>query len=586
MRGITPELNKGCQVQVHGSGGTTRIGIVRFIGHIHHKEGTYYGIELTDGSIGNNDGSIGDTRYFKMESGGEVSRWNSKIAKRGIFVRRYKIRKILRTPRKAIKTSFSSQKLRSPLPLRKTPRSPSSSDCPKRPRSHSPARRLARPRRLRQRLCTICGIDLNKLQPLADRILDHVLLGGYQQSQDGIGLEYMQVTHVLNCARELPNCFPETLTYLKLNFLDNNEQNILSRFEDAFEFLDGCYEENGICLVHCQQGKSRSASIVAAYLIARRGLSFNVAIERIKAVRPIVKVNKNFAEQLRVFERAAKRWRRNPHPKTKRLYGLQSFKQVKHKNKRRASHAPPVRRKLINLELVKPKRKSISATPARKSQLSLHLEEKDVRKSLSSGNWGDSVIVEDEGIEPAHSNGSAQSKEMNRKVVEEKDVNPSNNSGYVGSYRIPRSKRIRARSSPRTSEIKRENVSTGYSGIWAQVDLYEAEKKNQELKLKNQTDESATDAQTASYSPRVQTRGRTRTRSKPISPAVITTRKSPRNAPEVNNNITRGALTAGATSDIPEGRQAMRRLRNTTEFFTPSKPKAYSHIRSKTDIFL
>jgi len=579
MRGITPELNKGCHVQVHGSGGTTRIGIVRFIGHIHHKEGTYYGIELTDGSIGNNDGSIGNTRYFEMESEGEPSRWKSKKTKRGIFVRRYKIRKILRTPRKAIKTSFSTQKLRSPQPQRKTPRSPSS-DCPKRPRSHSPARRPSRLRRLRKRLCTICGIDLNFLQPLADRILDHVLLGGYQQSQDGNGLEHMQVTHVLNCARELPNCFPEVLTYLKLNFLDNNEQDIMSYFEDAFEFLDGCWEDNGVCLVHCQQGKSRSVSIVAAYLIARRGLSFNVAIERIKAIRPVVKVNKNFAEQLQLFERAAKRWRRNPHPQTKRLYGLQSFKQVKYKNKRRASHAPPVRRTLINQQLVKPKRKSISATPARKSQLSLHLEEKDVKKSVSSVNWGNLDIVEGLSIEPARSSGNLPSKRMNGKIVEEKDLNPSNNPGDSGAQRRTKFKRTRALSSPRTGEIKPKKVFTGYSGIWAQVDLHEAEKKNQELKLGNQNHDEPTDADTVAYSPRVHTRGRTRTR---IS-------ESPRNelrtAERGNDSVTEGALTSGTTIDLPQSQQAMRRLRNTTEFFTPSKSKAYSHIRSKTDIFL
>lgn len=580
MRGLTPELNKGCHVQVHGSGGTTRIGIVRFVGHIHHKEGTYYGIELTDGSIGNNDGSIGNTRYFEMESEGEPSRWKSKKTKRGIFVRRYKIRKILRTPRKAIKTSFSTQKLRSPQPKRKTPRSPSSSNCPKRPRSHSPARRPSRPRRLRKRLCTICGIDLNFLQPLADRILDHVLLGGYQQSQDGNGLEYLQVTHVLNCARELPNCFPEVLTYLKLNFLDNNEQDILSHFEDAFEFLDGCYEDNGVCLVHCQQGKSRSASIVAAYLIARRGLSFNVAIERIKAVRPVVKVNKNFAEQLQVFERAAKRWRRNPHPQTKRLYGLQSFKQVKYKNKRRASHAPPVRRLLINQQLVKPKRKSISATPARKSQLSSHLEEKDVKKSLSSVNWGNLDIVEGLSIEPARSSGNLPSKRMNGKMVEEKDLNPSNNAGDSGAQRRMKFKRTRALSSPRTGKIKPKKVSTGYSGIWAQVDIHEAEKKNQELKLENQNHDEPTDAHTASYSPRAHTRGRTRTRTSE-SP-----RKEVRTVELGNHGVTEGALTACTTIDLPESRQAMRRLRNTTEFCTPSKSKAYNHIRSKTDIFL
>merc|ERR1712060_515667 len=149
-----------------------------------------------------------------------------------------------------------------------------------------------------------------------------------------MGLTLSGVTHVLNCARELPNCFPGTLKYLKFDYADDNRQMILPCFEKAFEFMDQCYDEKGVCLVHCQQGKSRSAAVIAGYLMARRGLSLTAAIERMQAVRRVAKPNDNFMAQLSMFERATKRWRRNP--ETKRLYALQSFEQPRRKrNKER-----------------------------------------------------------------------------------------------------------------------------------------------------------------------------------------------------------------------------------------------------------
>ena len=40
-------------------------GIIRYVGKIHIHKGTYYGIELVDGSNGKHDGSLDGKKYFE-----------------------------------------------------------------------------------------------------------------------------------------------------------------------------------------------------------------------------------------------------------------------------------------------------------------------------------------------------------------------------------------------------------------------------------------------------------------------------------------------------------------------------------------
>lgn len=59
----------------------------------------------------------------------------------------------------------------------------------------------------------------------------------------------------------------------------------------------------GNVLVHCRQGVSRSASVVLAYLMKTKHLSYDEAFAFVKARRPRVSPNSSFSKQLRQFER-------------------------------------------------------------------------------------------------------------------------------------------------------------------------------------------------------------------------------------------------------------------------------------------
>jgi hypothetical protein len=60
--------------------------------------------------------------------------------------------------------------------------------------------------------------------------------------------------------------------------------------------------ENNVVLVHCLQGRSRSAAVIIAYLMRRLELDYDAALVLAKRYRSAIGPNPGFRDQLRVWQ--------------------------------------------------------------------------------------------------------------------------------------------------------------------------------------------------------------------------------------------------------------------------------------------
>ena len=78
---------------------------------------------------------------------------------------------------------------------------------------------------------------------------------------------------------------------------------LIPHLEKATSFINQAQINNGIILVHCQLGISRSTSCVIAYMIKYMGYTAMSALDFIKKKRTQVMPNFGFLQQLMVYEK-------------------------------------------------------------------------------------------------------------------------------------------------------------------------------------------------------------------------------------------------------------------------------------------
>ena len=92
----------------------------------------------------------------------------------------------------------------------------------------------------------------------------------------------------------------EHIEYLKIVIDDEENEDIAKYFTICNKFISYNFQNT---LVHCHQGISRSATIVIAYLMNTYRTNFDVAFQKLKSVRPVVKPNKGFIRQLESYSK-------------------------------------------------------------------------------------------------------------------------------------------------------------------------------------------------------------------------------------------------------------------------------------------
>lgn len=129
-------------------------------------------------------------------------------------------------------------------------------------------------------------------------------LGSVGAALNKEALKSLNITHILIVARSLSPAFPAEFTYKKIEVLDSPDTDLVKHFGECFTFIDEGISTGGNVLVHCFAGRSRSVTVVLAYLMKKHKMSLESAMSLVRSKRPQVAPNQGFMSQLENFEKS------------------------------------------------------------------------------------------------------------------------------------------------------------------------------------------------------------------------------------------------------------------------------------------
>ncbi|MCD7454310.1 Very-long-chain (3R)-3-hydroxyacyl-CoA dehydratase [Datura stramonium] len=134
-----------------------------------------------------------------------------------------------------------------------------------------------------------------------------LFIGGALAARSVYTLQHLGITHILClCANETGQSdsqFPDLFEYKNFSICDDEDSNISALFEEAHAFIDHVEEKGGKVLVHCFEGRSRSATVVLAYLMLRKKFTLLKAWNTLRRVHRRAQPNDGFARILLDLDR-------------------------------------------------------------------------------------------------------------------------------------------------------------------------------------------------------------------------------------------------------------------------------------------
>ncbi|TNM99432.1 hypothetical protein fugu_012465 [Takifugu bimaculatus] len=102
-------------------------------------------------------------------------------------------------------------------------------------------------------------------------VVGHGIIASHDAAHDIDTLQRYKVSHILNVAYGVTNLYPDLFVYKTLRILDLPDTDITSHLAECSSFIDEARKQEGVVLVHCNAGVSRSSSVVIGYHDAERG---------------------------------------------------------------------------------------------------------------------------------------------------------------------------------------------------------------------------------------------------------------------------------------------------------------------------
>ncbi|KAL6581796.1 hypothetical protein OROMI_005810 [Orobanche minor] len=141
------------------------------------------------------------------------------------------------------------------------------------------------------------------------KIEEGLYLGSLQAATIRSTLKNVNITHILSITSSITSTHPKHFVYKTIQVQDRSDVNISRYFDECFTFIDEARARGGGVLVHCVAGRSRSVTVLVAYLMFKNGSSLSEAMQHVKLIRPVASPNPGFMLQLHEYERSLQGYR-------------------------------------------------------------------------------------------------------------------------------------------------------------------------------------------------------------------------------------------------------------------------------------
>ena len=136
----------------------------------------------------------------------------------------------------------------------------------------------------------------------ANQIIDNLWVGAISSAYNREALHEHNIEIIISAFLGSTAKYPYDFNYERAKLRDVEDEDILSCLEKLLPIIHQTLLNGKGVLCHCQHGKSRSVSIIAAYLIRYKNMTTDEALRFIKSKRTQINPNKGYIDQLIIFE--------------------------------------------------------------------------------------------------------------------------------------------------------------------------------------------------------------------------------------------------------------------------------------------
>ncbi|KNA22757.1 hypothetical protein SOVF_031510 isoform B [Spinacia oleracea] len=136
------------------------------------------------------------------------------------------------------------------------------------------------------------------------QIEEDLFVGSIGAANNKAALKRNNITRILTVAGSMAPAYPNDFTYKVIEVADREDTDLCQYFDECIDFIEEAKRSGGGVFVHCFVGRSRSVTIILAYLIKKRGMILSQALEYVRSKRPQASPNAGFIKQLQKYEQS------------------------------------------------------------------------------------------------------------------------------------------------------------------------------------------------------------------------------------------------------------------------------------------